>query len=110
MCDESKPQSALHRVLTGFTASGASGVAKASPGIAVTGAGVMGFPIETWVSILTCCYLAFMLIGALPKVIEAIRYLFRLAVPRKPRKDVVPVTTLESSDVQKKIEKVKGNE
>lgn len=107
MCDESKPQSALQRVVTGFTASGASGVAKASPGIAVTGAGVMGFPIETWVSILTCCYLLFMLIGALPKVIEALRYLYRLAVPRKA---VVPVTTLESSDVKNKLDKVKGNE
>lgn len=107
MCDESKPQSALQRVVTGFTASGASGVAKASPGIAVTGAGVMGFPIETWVSILTCCYLLFMLIGALPKVIEALRYLYRLAVPRKA---VVPVTTLESSDVKNKLEKVNGNE
>lgn len=104
MCDDKSP---LQRIVAGFTASGASGVAKASPGIAVTSAGVMGFPIETWVSILTCCYLLFMLIGALPKVVEAIRYLYRLAVPRK---DVVPVTTLESSDVQKKIEKVKGNE
>lgn len=104
MCDDKSP---LQRIVAGFTASGASGVAKASPGIAVTGAGVMGFPIETWVSILTCCYLLLMLVGTLPKVIEAIRYLYRLAVPRK---DVVPVTTLESSDVQKKIEKVKGNE
>lgn len=104
MCDDKSP---LQRIVAGFTASGASGVAKASPGIAVTSAGVMGFPIETWVSILTCCYLLFMLVGALPKVIEAIRYLFRLAVPKK---SVMSVTTVESPDVKNKIDQVKSDE
>lgn len=104
MCDDKSP---LQRIVAGFTASGASGVAKASPGIAVTSAGVMGFPIETWVSILTCCYLLFMLVGALPKVIEAIRYLYRLAVPKK---SVISVTTVESQDVQHKIDQVKSDE
>lgn len=104
MCDDKSP---LQRVVAGLTASGASGVAKASPGIAVTSAGVMGFPIETWVSILTCAYLLFMLIGALPKVIEALRYLYKLAVPKK---SVVEVTRLNTLDVQKKIEKAKSDE
>lgn len=104
MCDDKSP---LQRIVAGFTASGASGVAKASPGIAVTSAGVMGFPIETWVSILTCCYLLFMLVGALPKVIEAIRYLYRLAVPKK---SVISVTTVESQDVKHKIDQVKIDE
>lgn len=104
MCDDKSP---LQRIVAGFTASGASGVAKASPGIAVTSAGVMGFPIETWVSILTCCYLLFMLVGALPKVIEAIRYLYRLAIPKK---SVISVTTVESQDVKHKIDQVKSDE
>lgn len=104
MCDDKSP---LQRIVAGFSASGASGVAKASPGIAVTSAGVMGFPIETWVSILTCCYLLFMLVGALPKVIEAIRYLYRLAVPKK---SVISVTTVESQDVKHKIDQVKSDE
>lgn len=104
MCDDKSP---LQRIVAGFTASGASGVAKASPGIAVTSAGVMGFPIETWVSILTCCYLLFMLVGALPKVIEAIRYLYRLAVPKK---SVMSVTTVESPDVKNKIDQVKSDD
>lgn len=104
MCDDKSP---LQRIVAGFTASGASGVAKASPGIAVTSAGVMGFPIETWVSILTCCYLLFMLIGALPKVIEAMRYLYRLAIPKK---SVISVTTVESQDVKHKIDQVKSDE
>lgn len=104
MCDDKSP---LQRIVAGFSASGASGVAKASPGIAVTSAGVMGFPIETWVSILTCCYLLFMLVGALPKVIEAIRYLYRLAIPKK---SVISVTTVESQDVKHKIDQVKSDE
>lgn len=104
MCDDKSP---LQRIVAGFSASGASGVAKASPGIAVTSAGVMGFPIETWVSILTCCYLLFMLVGALPKVIEAIRYLYRLAVPKK---SVISVTTVESQDVKHKIDQVKSDD
>lgn len=104
MCDDKSP---LQRIVAGFTASGASGVSKASPGIAVTSAGVMGFPIETWVSILTCCYLLFMLVGALPKVVEAIRYLYRLAVPKK---SVMSVTTVESPDVKNKLDQVKSDE
>lgn len=104
MCDDKSP---LQRIVAGFTASGASGVAKASPGIAVTSAGVMGFPIETWVSILTCCYLLFMLVGALPKVIEAILYLYRLAIPKK---SVISVTTVESQDVKHKIDQVKSDD
>lgn len=106
MCEENKG-GALQRVIATLSASGAGGVAKASPGIAVTSAGVLGFPIETWVSILTCCYLLFMLVGALPKVIEAIRYLYRLAIPKK---SVISVTTVESQDVKHKIDQAKSDE
>ena len=104
MCEENKG-GALQQVIATLSASGAGGVAKASPGIAVTSAGVLGFPIETWVSILTCCYLLFMLIGAMPKVIEAVKYLYRLAKPRKST--VVAVTTVESDDVKQKIDRTK---
>lgn len=102
MCDDSKTP--VQRAVAGFTASGASGVAKASPGIAVTGAGIMGIPIETWVSILTCCYLIFMLIGALPKVIDTIRYLYRLAVPIKP---TISIKETPCHDVRQKLQKAK---
>ncbi|HIU85220.1 MAG TPA: hypothetical protein IAC66_07645 [Candidatus Aphodousia gallistercoris] len=103
MCDDSKTP--IQRVVAGLTASGAGGVAKASPGIAVTSAGVMGFPIETWVSILTCCYLLFMLVGAMPKVIEALRYLYRLAKPK--RESSISVTEVPDQSVTEKLEKVK---
>lgn len=102
MCDDSKTP--LQRVIAGLTTSGASGIAKASPGIGVTGLQVFGFPVETWVSVLTCAYLLFMLLGALPKVVEALRYLYRLAVPPKPP---LAVTQKPSSDVQSKIGKAK---
>lgn len=100
MCEESKTP--LQKIVSGLTASGFSGVAKASPGIAVTGAGILGISIETWVSILTCCYLLFMLVGALPKVIESIRYLYRLAVPAKP---ALSVNETPCPDVSQKLKK-----
>ena len=102
MCDDSKTP--LQRVIAGLTTSGASGIAKASPGVAVTGLQVFGFSVETWVSVLTCAYLLFMLLGALPKVIETLRYLYRLAVPVK---SPLEVTQKPSTDVQNKIEKAK---
>lgn len=105
MCDENSKGGALQRVIATLSASGASGIAKASPGIAVTGAGVLGFPLETWVTILTCLYLLFMLIGAMPKVVEAIRYLYRLA--KTKTRAPVNVTEIPDPSVNQKIEKAK---
>ena len=102
MCDDSKTP--LQRVIAGLTTSGASGIAKASPGIGVTGLQVFGFPVETWVSVLTCAYLLFMLLGALPKVVEALRYLYRLAVPPNPP---IAFNQKPSRDVQSKIDHAK---
>lgn len=102
MCDDSKTP--LQRVIAGLTTSGASGIAKASPGIGVTGLQVFGFPVETWVSVLTCAYLLFMLLGALPKVIDTVRYLYRLAVPPKPPFDV---QLKEDKSVERKLKSKK---
>lgn len=88
MCDEQSPIKRFVAVLSSGTASGA---VKASPGVAVTGLTVYGFPVEAWVSVLTCAYLLVMILGCLPKVVETVLYLIRLARPKKPS-TVVPVT------------------
>ena len=68
MCDE--PTTPLKRFAATLTSGTASGAVKASPGVAVTGLTVYGFPVETWVSVLTCLYLFFMIVGCLPKTID----------------------------------------
>ena len=55
MCDEQS--SPIKRVVDMLSSGTASGAVKASPGVAVTGLSVYGFPVETWVSVLTCVYL-----------------------------------------------------
>lgn len=81
MCDE--PQTPVRRFVAAVSSGTASGAVKASPGVAVTGLSVAGFSVETWVSVLTCAYLLAMIIGCLPKVIEAALYLYRLAKPKR---------------------------
>ncbi len=88
MCDE--PQSPVRRFVAAVTSGTASGAVKASPGVAVTGLSVAGYTVETWVSVLTCAYLLAMIVGCLPKVVEATMYLYRLAKP-KGTKTVIPV-------------------
>ena len=105
MC-ESENSSPVKRILTALTGSGAVGAAKASPGVTVTGMTVMGYSIETWVSVLTALYLIFMLIGACPKMVEGLRYLFRLAVPRK--KDPLAWNIREDKEVQEKMKRAKN--
>ena len=102
MCDDSKTP--LQRVIAGLTTSGASGVAKASPGVAVTGLSVAGYSIETWVSILTAIYIVVMLIGACPKMVEGLRYLYRLVYPPKP---ALSIKEQPCPDVKKTIAKAK---
>lgn len=89
MCDE--PTTPLKRFAATLTSGTASGAVKASPGVAVTGLTVYGFPVETWVSVLTCLYLFFMIVGYLPKTIDTILYLYRLARPKRSQ-TVVPVS------------------
>lgn len=102
MCDDSKTP--LQRVIAGLTTSGASGVAKASPGVAVTGLTIAGYSIETWVSVLTAMYLIAMFIGACPKMVEGLRYLYRLVFPPKP---LLEFNQKPCDDVKNKIEKAK---
>lgn len=81
MCEiEQTPEKRYAAMLASGTA---SSVAKASPGIAVSGLTIYGYPIEEWVSILTAVYLICMVVGALPKVIEGLRYLYVLAKGEK---------------------------
>lgn len=83
MCasDEKPP---ITRFISTVASGTAAGGAKASPGIIVTGLTVAGIRLEDWVTILTGIYLVIMAIGALPKGIEGLRYLFALA--RKEKK------------------------
>ena len=50
----------------------------------MTGLTFAGIRLEDWVTILTVIYLVIMAVGALPKGIEGLRYLFALA--RKEKK------------------------
>lgn len=107
MC-ETENISPVKRVLAALTGSGAVGVAKASPGMAVTSMTIMGYSIETWVSVLTALYLIAMLIGACPKVFEGLRYLYRLAVPRK--KNFLAWNIREDTEVQEKMKRAKNED
>ena len=108
MCEE--PTTPLKRFLATLSSGTASGAVKASPGVAVTGLTVYGFPVEAWVSALTCLYLLFMIVGCLPKTIDTILYLYRLARPKRPQ-TVVPVSKRDDRGemirVMAKAEKVK---
>ena len=76
MCDEKSP---LNRFVAGAVSSTTAGAAKAAPGVAVSGAYIMGIDVQTWVSLLTCLYLAAMILGTIPKALEGLRYLWRLS-------------------------------
>lgn len=88
MCEE--PTSPVKRFVATVTSGTASGAVKASPGVAITGMSVYGYPVETWVSVLTCAYLLFMIFGCLPKVVETVLYLYRLARPKRTE-TVIPL-------------------
>ena len=88
MCEE--PTSPIKRFVATVASGTASGAVKASPGVAITGMSVYGYPVETWVSVLTCAYLLFMIFGCLPKVVETVLYLYRLARPKRTE-TVIPL-------------------
>ena len=75
MCDED----AFHvkKLITSVASSSAAGVAKASPGVVVSGASLFGFTVDEIVGILTIIYLVAMIIGSLPRVLESVRFLRR---------------------------------
>lgn len=100
MCHDKSP---LARFLSSLGVGSASGVAKASPGIVVTGLSIYGHPIEHWISLLTFIYLGCMIVGSLPRVIHGLLYVFRLACPRKVHKCFHQVET--NKEVQAKIDK-----
>ena len=94
----------MKRFLTAVGSGSATTTAKAAPGIGVTAWAFMGLPLETWVTVLTILYLLFMCIGAIPKVCEGVRYLFRLRPKHLPKPPFVLKHT-PSDEVAKKIEK-----
>lgn len=49
----------------------------------MSGLSLYGVPIEQWISVLTLIYIAFMLVGAVPKAIHGLKYVMCLALPRK---------------------------
>lgn len=106
MCNEQS--SPIKRFVAMLSSGTASGAVKASPGVAVTGLSVYGFPVETWVSVLTCVYLIVMILGCLPKVIEFVLYLISFAKRKKPS-TVVPVNQrVDRGAMIQAIAKVKG--
>lgn len=98
MCEDKSP---LRRFLSSLGIGGAAGVAKASPGIVVSGLSFYGIPVEHWISILTVIYLCFMLMGAIPKAIDGIRYALSLL---KPSKAIFRIRNqLENADLRRKL-------
>lgn len=106
MCEENP--GVIRRIVSTIFSGSASTAVKASPGLVVSSLSFAGIPIETWVTILTAAYVLFMCIGALPRVVETLRFFWRLFRPKTA--DVLVVTEVESGDVQRKIDKVKGHE
>lgn len=106
MCDEQSGP--IKRFVSMLLSGTTSGAVKASPGVAVTGLSVYDFPVETWVSVLTCVYLIVMILGCLPKVIEFVLYLISFAKRKKPS-TVVPVNQrVDRGAMIQAIAKVKG--
>ncbi len=104
----SENRSPIKRFAAALSASTASGAAKASPGIAVSGLTIYGYPIETWVSVLTCGYLIAMIVSCIPKVGESVRYLWSLA--RKSQSVILVTQKKNHDDLARAMEKAKQNE
>lgn len=103
MCNDNK--SPLARFLSSIGIGSASGVAKASPGIVVSGLSFYGHPIEHWISLLTLMYLCCMIVGSLPRVFHGLWYVIRLAIPRKILKSAHLIEN--NAEVQQKIDQAK---
>lgn len=105
MCDDKVP---ISRLLHSLGWSSASGLAKASPGIAVTGFSLYGHPIEHWISVLTALYIFCMLIGSIPKACEGIRYVLRLIQPQKALYRLRQVR--HNKDLRREFDRARQNE
>lgn len=101
MCEE---KSFIRSLLGSLGASSASGLAKASPGVAVSGLTIYGIEIDSWVQLLTGLYILVMLIGSIPKMAEGIRYVWHLFKPRS-ESGVSVTEAVDNSPVDRKIEK-----
>ena len=104
MCEESSIEWIKKAIMPAFSGA-ASGAAKAAPGVGVSALVVAGIPLESWVTILTAAYVLVMLIGALPKAIDAFRLIYRMW---RPRTQLRYVTEKANQDVSQKIKKAKG--
>ncbi len=96
MCEE---ESLLKRFLTPIFSGSASATAKAAPGIGVSALSIAGVQLEAWVTILTLIYILVMIIGALPKIAETIRFFYRLWRPR--RREEIAYQMSDDSVIQK---------
>lgn len=106
MCEGSTTEWIKKAVMPVFSGT-ASGAAKAAPGVGVSALVVAGIPLESWVTILTFVYILIMIIGALPKIVETIRYFWGMANPKQPETIVRQVA---DSSVADKIRKAKGGD
>lgn len=102
----SENKSPVKRFVAAVGASSVSGAAKASPGIAVSGLTIYGYPIETWVSVLTCGYLIAMILSCIPKVGESVRYLWSLA--KGTRSVVQVIQKKDHTDLARAVAKAKS--
>lgn len=106
MCEENSTMKWIKKAVLPAFSGTASGAAKAAPGVGVSALVVAGIPLESWVTILTACYVLVMLIGALPKAFNTFMCIYRLWRPRKK-----PVFVTEKADdaVARKIKRARKN-
>ena len=96
----------VKQVATSFGASGATGLAKASPGVAV-GAGaaeMLSTSVQDLITYGTFLYIAMMCFYSLPKVWEAIRY-FRGQWAHRKDKGIL-VSLVKDSEITQKIQEM----
>lgn len=103
MCEEG--ELSMKRLIASIFSGSATTTAKAAPGLVVTSLSFAGISLEAWVTVLTVAYLLLMCIGALPRVFETIRCIWRLIRPKKT--GVLVVQEVESRDVEERIRRTK---
>ena len=105
MCEEESP---MKRLFASIFSGSAATTSKAAPGIVVSSLSFAGISLEAWVTVLTVAYLLLMCVGALPRVFETIRCIWRLVKPRA--RPIFQVTQVESPDVAEKIKEAKDGQ
>lgn len=96
--------SPVKQIFGSIVPSTATGLAKASPGIGVGGLYIAGVQIADWVSVLTCIYIIFMMIGAIPKLVDGLRYLRHWRTSIAEKSLLVVRVMHENGEVNTKME------